>query len=82
VAEFNRRFQTPAAQQGTTFTACPRRDLDLIFSLQFERIVNRDNTFSFQNLSLQIDKVPRWPSERSSLRREGAKLSSSRRALP
>ena len=35
----------------------PRRDLDLIFSLQFERTVSRDNTVSFQNLALQIDKV-------------------------
>ena len=57
VAEFNRRFQVPAAQRGTAFTACPRRDLDLIFSLQFERTVSRDNTVSFQNLALQIDKV-------------------------
>ena len=57
VAEFNQRFQVPAAQRGTAFTHCPRRDLDLIFSLQFERTVNRDNTVSFQNLALQIDKV-------------------------
>jgi len=57
VAEFNRRFQVPAAQRGTAFTTCPRRDLDLIFSLQFERTVGRDNTVSFQNLALQIDKV-------------------------
>jgi hypothetical protein len=57
VAEFNRRFQVPAAQRGTAFTASPRRDLDLIFSLQFERTVARDNTVSFQNLTLQIDKV-------------------------
>ncbi|HUK48034.1 MAG TPA: hypothetical protein VLW06_10595, partial [Terriglobales bacterium] len=28
-------------------------------SLQFERSVNRDNTVSFQNLSLQIERV-RW----------------------
>ena len=27
-----------------------------IFSLQFERSVNRDNTVSFQNLSLQIER--------------------------
>src|SRR5450755_2858151 len=43
VAEFNSRFQTSAAQRGTAFTACPRRDLDLIFSLQFERSVGRDD---------------------------------------
>lgn len=57
VAEFNRHFQVPAAQRGTAFTPCPRRDLDLIFSLQFLRTVARDNTVSFQNLALQIDKV-------------------------
>ncbi len=39
--------------------ACPRsQDLDLIFALQFERTVNRDNTLSFQNLALQIERVP------------------------
>jgi hypothetical protein len=59
IGEFNRRFQVPAAQRGTAFTVCRRRDLDLIFSLQFERTVNRDNTVSFQNLALQIDPV-RW----------------------
>jgi hypothetical protein len=33
--------------------------LERIFSLQFERTVNRDNTVSFQNLTLQIAPV-RW----------------------
>jgi hypothetical protein len=33
--------------------------LERIFSLQFQRNVNRDNTVSFQNLSLQIERV-RW----------------------
>src|SRR6201981_2707157 len=59
IAEFNRRFQVAAAQRGNSFLACRRRDLDLVFSLQFERAVNRDNTVSFQNLSLQIEAV-RW----------------------
>jgi len=57
IAEFNRRFQVPAAQPGIAFVPCRRRDLDLIFSLQLERTVNRDNTVSFQNLVLQIEKV-------------------------
>jgi transposase len=57
--EFNGRFQVAAAQRGTAFLACPRRDLNLIFSLQFERSVNRDNTVSFQNLILQIEPV-KW----------------------
>jgi hypothetical protein len=57
IAEFNRRFQVPAAQPGTAFVPCRRRDLDLVFSIQCERTVNRDNTVSFQNLNLQIEKV-------------------------
>ncbi len=56
--EFNRRFQVAPPQRGTAFVACPRKNLDLIFALQFERTVNRDNTVSFQNLNLQIERVP------------------------
>ena len=59
IAEFNRRFQVPAAQSGNAFLPRRSRDLDLIFSLQFERTVNRDNTVSIQNLRLQIEAV-RW----------------------
>ena len=57
IAEFNQRFQVPAAQKGSAFVPCRHRDLDLVFSLQSERTVNKDNTVSFQNLVLQIEKV-------------------------
>jgi len=59
VAEFNRRFQVAAAERGSAFLPCPTRDLDRVFSLQFERTVNRDNTVSFLNRTLQIQPV-RW----------------------
>jgi transposase len=59
VAEFNRHFQVTPAQRGNAFVPCRNRDLERIFSLQCERSVNRDNTVSFQNLSLQIERV-RW----------------------
>jgi Homeodomain-like domain len=59
IAEFNRRFQVPAAQRGSAFVRRSSKDLDLIFALQFERTVNRDNTVSVQNLRLQIEPV-RW----------------------
>src|SRR6201994_3653616 len=59
IPEFNRRFQVAPAQRGNAFVPCRSRDLERIFSLQFERTVNRDNTVSFQNLSLQIERV-RW----------------------
>ena len=57
IAEFNRRFQVAPTQRGTAFVSCRRKDLDLIFSLQFQRAVNRDNTVTFQNLTLQIERV-------------------------
>jgi transposase len=57
IAEFNGRFQVVPAQRGSAFLPCPHKNLDLIFSLQFERTVNRDNTVSFQNLQLQIERV-------------------------
>jgi hypothetical protein len=59
IAEFNRRFQVAPRPRGPAFVPCRNRDLEGIFSLQFERSVNRDNTVSFQNLSLPIERV-RW----------------------
>src|SRR5881227_1520268 len=59
IAQFNARFQVRAAQRGSAFVRRSSRDLDLIFALQFERTVNRDNTVSIQNLRLQIEPV-RW----------------------
>src|SRR5215470_7941821 len=57
--EFNARFQVSAGQRGSVFVRRSSRDLDLIFALQYQRTVNRDNTVSIQNLSLQIERV-RW----------------------
>ncbi len=57
IGEFNRRFRVAAAQKGSAFLPCRRRDLDLVFALQFQRTVNRDNTVSFQNLVLQLERV-------------------------
>ena len=55
-----RRFRVaPRQRQGHAFVPCRSRDLEGNLSLQFERNVNRDNTVSFQNLSLQIERV-RW----------------------
>src|SRR6201997_4266995 len=59
ITEFNARFPVPAVQRGSAFVRRSSRDLDLIFALQFERTVNRDNTVSIQNLGLQIEPV-RW----------------------
>jgi transposase len=58
-AEFNRRFSVAAAQKGSAFVRLKRRDLDLIFSVQQERVVNQDNTIQLDNRVFQIEKT-RW----------------------
>jgi transposase len=59
IGEFNRRFQVAAAQSGTAFLPLAAQDLDGIFSLHHQRVVNRDNTVQFENRCLQIEPV-RW----------------------
>ncbi len=58
IGEFNRRFAVPTAQPGSAFLPPARRELDRIFSIQHERVVNRDNTVSLENRLLQIEKTP------------------------
>ena len=58
--EFTNRFSVAPSEKGTAFVPLRRKDLDLVFSIQHERIVGRDNTVSFAN------KV--WQLERSKLR--------------
>jgi hypothetical protein len=57
IAEFNRRFAKPAAEKGTAFRKCGRKDLDGVFSIQTERTVANDNTVVLQNRYLQLDKT-------------------------
>jgi transposase len=54
--EFNRRFNVPAAERGTAFVPVRLKDLDLVFSLQHERVVARDNTVSFANRVWQLER--------------------------
>jgi transposase InsO family protein len=57
IAEFNRKFAKPAAEKGTAFRKCGRKDLDWVFSIQTERTVAQDNTIVLQNRYLQLDKT-------------------------
>src|SRR5574338_44373 len=59
IGEFNRRFAVPAAQRGTAFVRTRRTDLDWIFSVQHERIVDNDNTVALDNRAFQLNKT-RW----------------------
>jgi transposase len=58
IAEFNQRFRVPAAQPGSAFVGLQGQDLERIFSVQQERVVNRDNTVQIGNRVLQIEKTP------------------------
>lgn len=60
IAEYNRRFTVSAAIQGDAFLSVGDRDLNLIFSLEWERVVARDNTVRFENRVLQINKTKWW----------------------
>ena len=57
VQEFNQRFSQPASERGTAFVPLRRKDLDLVFSLQHERVVARDNTVSFANRTWQLERT-------------------------
>ncbi len=56
VKEFNRRFSVKASERGTAFVPVRRKELDLVFSLQHERVVARDNTVSFGNRVWQLER--------------------------
>jgi transposase len=59
MAEFNRKFSVPAQERGTAFRPCSRRDLEFIFSVQTERVVEKDNTVAIGERRWQIEKC-RW----------------------
>src|SRR2546425_64463 len=58
LAEFNRRFAVAATQPGSAFLPLEGQDLERIFALQHERVVNRDNTVEIAHRVLQIEKTP------------------------
>jgi transposase len=59
IAELNRKFSVPAAQPESAFVPASGKDLERIFSVQQERVVNQDNTVRVANRTLQIEKT-KW----------------------
>ena len=59
LAELNRKFSIPAAQPESAFARAEGKDLDRIFSVQQERVVNQDNTVRIANRTLQIERT-KW----------------------
>jgi transposase len=56
IQQFNRKFSVKASERGTAFVPVRRKELDLVFSLQHERVVARDNTISFANRIWQLER--------------------------
>jgi transposase len=47
IAEFNTKFAVKAAERGTAFRPCARKDLDWVFSIQTERVVAKTTRWRF-----------------------------------
>jgi transposase len=59
IAEFNSNFSVAAQERGTAFRRCRRKDLEFVFSIQTERVVDQDNTVAIGDRWWQIEKC-RW----------------------
>jgi hypothetical protein len=59
IAELNRKFSVSAAEPGSAFLPAGHQDLERIFPVQQERVVNQDNTVRVAHRTLQIKKS-RW----------------------
>jgi hypothetical protein len=57
IAEFNTKFAVAAAERGTAFRRCSRKDLDWVFTVQTERAVAKDNTVTIGERSWQLEKT-------------------------
>ena len=56
IREFNDKFAVEPKRKERPSCPAPEADLDRVFSIQTERMVNRDNTVKYRNMTLQIDK--------------------------
>jgi hypothetical protein len=57
IGEFNTKFTVAAAEPGTAFRRCTRKDLDWIFTVQTDRVVGNDNTVAIGERSWQLEKT-------------------------
>ena len=54
VPDFNRRFTVAPAERGSAFVRVSSMDLDLLLSIQHERVVRPDSVVVFEKLLLQL----------------------------
>jgi hypothetical protein len=58
LAAHNRSFMVEPTETGTAFIPWTRSDLDEVLCIQADRVVDHDNTVSFDRLKLQIEPSP------------------------
>jgi transposase len=56
IAVFNEKFKVATMEKGTAFRRTARSDLDWIFTVQTERVVNKDNTVAIADRMWQLEK--------------------------
>src|SRR5208283_485726 len=57
IEEFNSTFEVAAMEKGTAVRRTSRSDLNWIFTVQTERVVNKDNTVAIADRRWQIEKT-------------------------
>src|SRR3954471_24378711 len=57
IAVFNEKFRVAAAEKETAFRRTARADLDWVFTVQTERVVNKDNTVAIADRIWQLEKT-------------------------
>ena len=61
VPDFNRRFTVQPRQPESAFVHCVGLNLELLLSVQHERVVRNDSTVLFGRCTLQLPKTPMRP---------------------
>ena len=56
IAEFNDKFTVAPKEKGTAFRRTSRTDLNWVFTVQTERVVEKDNTVAIKDRSWQLEK--------------------------
>jgi hypothetical protein len=56
IGVFNEKFQVAASEKGTAFRRAARTDLDLVFTVQTERVVDKANTVAIGERRWQLEK--------------------------
>ena len=57
IAEFNAKFTVTAEHKGTAFRRCTRSDLNWVFTIQTERVVDKDNTVAIGTRHWQLERT-------------------------